>query len=567
MAHLINDEKSGQSTANSSTPLLRSERQNTNIQSASYLALPSTPNELSSSTRRPFHFPPDQQNVGQLYYGNRDLPEASVTYNRYRYYSRLSGAHSGSNSQRLQIPDHVIPFYFYIPRIGIHIETDSMGNAVIKQNSFVTIFAIWNMLMGTSLLCLPWALHKAGLLTGLILLLLMVGICCYTANLIISIPKMANLKVIEFSDVCYHLLGRSAHIISLFSSLITLIGGCIVYWVLMTNFLDHIITFVYQIVDQNVSISTNMTEVTCVDDDNYYVINNQSISNNSIIVEPNDTFYDDLNKIVPFLLAVLMGPVVSLKSVNFFMKFNIVGSLSVVYLLLFAVYKSLEWGPINVDFTNENSLHFTKLFDWNFPAFTGVLSLSLFIHNVIISLLRNNQKQENNIRDLIIAYILVGLTYLLIASLIYVSFPISKDCLKDNFLNNFESNDILAFITRAFLLLQVFSLFPLLVLMLRIQIMHLLMPNTSPGYLHIICLNAILISLCVAFALYFPKIGTIIRYVGAFSGLVYIFSLPPLAHLKAKQITGQHIPLIEYVFHYSIITIGLFNFLAQFYVQ
>ena len=200
--------KSGQNSANSLTPLLRSVRQEFGSQinyNTNGLSPNLTPNELSvsssvTSSRRPYHYPPDHQNVGQLYYGNQDVNEASIAYNRYRYYNRLSGAHSGLiDSNRLAIPDHVIPWYFYIPRIAIPFETDG-SSKVRQQTSFVTIFAIWNMLMGTSLLCLPWALHRAGLVCGIVLLIVMVGLCCYTANLIISIPKMIKLNVIEFSD-------------------------------------------------------------------------------------------------------------------------------------------------------------------------------------------------------------------------------------------------------------------------------------------------------------------------------------------------------------------------------
>ncbi|XP_054167300.1 sodium-coupled neutral amino acid transporter 9 homolog [Oppia nitens] len=560
----ISDIKSGESSVNSLTPLLRSQAQEAG-QQFNYMSIASNDFTASgSSVRRPFHYPPDQQNVGQLAYGNHNSCEASVTYNRYRYYSRLSGVHTGagmSDSNRLQIPDHVIPWYFYIPRIAIAAETT--GNKGLKQSSFVTIFAIWNILMGTSLLCLPWALHRAGLLCGLLLLVIMTGLCFYTANIIISIPHMVKLNVIEFSDAVHHLLGRFAHILSLCASLITLIGGCIVYWVLMSNFLEHIITFVYQVIEQNETISTNMSEVVCNEDKNVNIIH--IIPQNSASSDDN-VFFNDLSRVVPFLLAVLMAPIISLKSANFFMKFNVVGSVSVIYLLMFAAYKSFKWGPLNVEFTDTSSIHYTKLFDWNFSVMSGILCLALFVHNCVISLLRTNRNQQNNRRDLGIAYLLVSLTYLLIASFIYIGFPIDKNCLKDNFLDNFQSNDILAFITRAFLLLQVFSLYPLLVLMLRIQVMHLLIPNTSASYLHILFLNVVLISVCVSFALFYPHIGTIIRYCGSFSALVYIFSLPPLAYIKAKRMRGEPIPLIQSLCLYLIIIIGFLNFFAQFIV-
>lgn len=48
-------------------------------------------------------------------------------------------------------------------------------------------FAIWNTMMGTSLLSMPWALEQAGLGLGLFLMLLVAGLCLYTAYRIIQV--------------------------------------------------------------------------------------------------------------------------------------------------------------------------------------------------------------------------------------------------------------------------------------------------------------------------------------------------------------------------------------------
>jgi len=50
---------------------------------------------------------------------------------------------------------------------------------------------------------------------------------------------------IDFSHVCRYYLGRWAEILSMIFSLIALIGGAIVYWVLMSNFLFHTVTFIH----------------------------------------------------------------------------------------------------------------------------------------------------------------------------------------------------------------------------------------------------------------------------------------------------------------------------------
>jgi len=50
---------------------------------------------------------------------------------------------------------------------------------------------------------------------------------------------------VDFPDVCRHYLGRWAEILSVIFSLFALLGGAVVYWVLMSNFLYHTVTFIH----------------------------------------------------------------------------------------------------------------------------------------------------------------------------------------------------------------------------------------------------------------------------------------------------------------------------------
>ena len=53
-------------------------------------------------------------------------------------------------------------------------------------------------------------------------------------------------EVLEFSDVCRYYLGRWAEVIAFISSLLTLLGGMIVYWILISNFLYNIVAYIYR---------------------------------------------------------------------------------------------------------------------------------------------------------------------------------------------------------------------------------------------------------------------------------------------------------------------------------
>ena len=69
------------------------------------------------------------------------------------------------------------------------------------------------------------------------------------------------------------------------------------------------------------------------------------------------------------------------------------GTVSVMYLIIFVIIKSASWG-INMD-----QVEWTM--SWvirpTFPALTGLLAMSFFIHNIVINIMQNNRNQEKNV--------------------------------------------------------------------------------------------------------------------------------------------------------------------------
>ncbi|KAG8545559.1 hypothetical protein GDO81_020664, partial [Engystomops pustulosus] len=134
---------------------------------------------VDARTRRPFHIEPSY--IISL---NDDPPRitshAAAMNKRIHYYSKLAPPSEPS----LIAPDHVIPapeeIYVYSP-LGTALKIGG-GDGSEKNSSIVTIFMIWNTMMGTSILSIPWGIKQAGFTTGVIVILLM-GIltlyCCY----------------------------------------------------------------------------------------------------------------------------------------------------------------------------------------------------------------------------------------------------------------------------------------------------------------------------------------------------------------------------------------------------
>lgn len=397
------------------------------------------------------------------------------------------------------------------------------------HNSLVTIFAIWNTTMGSSLLAMSWGIHMAGLFPGIAINILVAALCLYTCHILLTVNEkhsMPGLDV-EVSHLCRDLLGKWAEILAKIFSVVVLLGADIVYMILMSNFLYNFVYFVYGLFTMPIDPLTTNSTVLCPND---------LIMKNTSLILSNSTsgagsFFErfwDLYSTVPIILSVIMFCVLNFKSPTFFTKFNSLGTISVLYLIIFVAVKAFGWGINMGDWSEELSIKPT------FTALSGMLSLSYFIHNIIISIMKNNKHQEHNGRDLSIAFGLITFTYLFIGIVFYVSFPLAKSCIQDNILNNFTKNDILTIIARVLLMFQLFTVFPLISFMLRKDILgniNQIFKNYTFGdftYCRVMVLNGCLLVICVLFACFLPKIGTLIRYTGALSGLVYIFMLPNL---------------------------------------
>ncbi|CAL7937836.1 unnamed protein product [Xylocopa violacea] len=418
-----------------------------------------------------------------------------------------------------------------------------------KQNSVVTIFSIWNTILGSSLLTIPWGIQMAGFFPGIILILVMSGLCLYTAYCLLLVHKyhgeQNNIEVIE---LCQIYLNKWAEYIAKIFSITVLLGATIAYWVLMSNFLYNSVNFIYdsiiEVSEYPVNGNTSYPpEVLCP----------KKIIYNSTNLVINDYKYEystlgplwNLYKTVPIFLGLLIFPFLNFNSPTFFTKFNSLAS---------------SWG-INM---NEIEWNTSWALKSSFPALSGMLALSFFIHNIIITIMQSNRDQSKNGRDLSIAYLLVTLTYIIVGIVFYICFPLSKTCIEDNLLNNFQKWSGITVAARIVLLFQLMTVYPLLAYMLRVQLLTSLCKTFNIGC--VVVVNVILVSICVLFAVFVPYIGTIVRYTGALSGFIYVFTLPSLLYLAILK-QQKKLSIYSVLLHISIPIVGFLNLVAQFFIR
>uniref|UniRef100_A0A7I4YDI7 Aa_trans domain-containing protein n=1 Tax=Haemonchus contortus TaxID=6289 RepID=A0A7I4YDI7_HAECO len=439
-----------------------------------------------------------------------------------------------------------------------------------KQSSFLFSFSIWNTMMGVSLLSMPWGLYQAGFAFGLFILLLMCLLCLYTSYLVVKSPESlekSDAVDVEFAKICQIYFGKPGAITALVFSIMILVGAILAYWVLMSNFIYFSGKLLYEIVHPLNTTETDEEGKCSI----HCRINNTFGSHTSVFSDSPLIFGLSFNDIwqlrltVPIYLAILVFPLLNFKSPTFFTKFNILGTISVIYLLIFNGSRLIECG-VNLNFSDLTSPNYVHNFSWNFPALTGMLTMSYFLHNAIITMLRNQRNPENNVRDLSIGYGLVAFSYTFVAFSFYAAFPLPRTCIGDNLLNNFHANNPMSAVARVLIFFQLLTILPLIMYFIRSQISCALFGTPWPGRVRVLILNSTIVCAGVLTAIFFPNIGSIIRYFGALSGLMYAYALPCMVDMRIAHRAGKLTP-VKIIICVTIMVFGAANLVAQFFIK
>jgi len=434
--------------------------------------------------------------------------------------------------------------------------------------SMSVIFSTLNTMVGSTLLAIPWGFRESGLVLGLIVFFGIGIISYYTCTLVVRTiidkqeelleqrKKDPNVQVeVDFPDVCVLVLGRWAKILALIVSIAILVGASMAYHIFMKDCLVSIV---------------------------------EGIWNVHVNQEPMLWYWNNFTAASYVILAVF--PFVNLKKLTFLIKVNTFGILFVLLLLIYVIY-SCTYALIHPESTITTALTSTsselpaaitaasapplvdymKLFNKDWSHLLGILSLSFFIHNVIASIIKDpttkpipTRKYSANSanRDIAISYILSGLVYLIPGVLGLLAFRFAPT-VQGNYLNQFSNKNIVANVARSAVLLQLLSIFPLLIYVIRVQVFTSIFGTAWPNFPLVFSLNVACCAVTTAVASFYPNVGTILRYTGAFSGLIYMYFLPILVHLVLLYKKGQ-LRWYSVIFHSCLVLMGAATLVLQF---
>lgn len=106
------------------------------------------------------------------------------------------------------------------------------------QSSLSTVFSLWNTMIGSTVVTIPWAMEQAGIVLGLrmhyVVVILGVGIIAfYTCSIIVKLGF--SMKLYDTSDLIYAMWGKWGQRITVLMSAVLLLGALMAYNVILNS--------------------------------------------------------------------------------------------------------------------------------------------------------------------------------------------------------------------------------------------------------------------------------------------------------------------------------------------
>eukprot|EP00818_Percolomonas_sp_WS_P007698 CAMPEP_0117449140 /NCGR_PEP_ID=MMETSP0759-20121206/7786_1 /TAXON_ID=63605 /ORGANISM="Percolomonas cosmopolitus, Strain WS" /LENGTH=353 /DNA_ID=CAMNT_0005241595 /DNA_START=364 /DNA_END=1425 /DNA_ORIENTATION=+ len=315
----------------------------------------------------------------------------------------------------------------------------------------------------------------------------------------------------DFGEVCVEVLGKWSRWLALIVSCVILVGASIAYHIFMKDCL-------LSVVDGIFSLNKN--------DGKWYW---------------NDYW-------AAGAVFLVLFPLVNFKKLTLLVKFNSFGVFFVLFLIMYIIYacvmeiiKTSHVHPPLPHPHDKLQPGGIILFGRNCAHLLGILSLSFFIHNVISSILKNQKPSKTSLqtnRDVFGAFFMAALTYGIPGVLGVIAFRYEPS-IEQNFLNQFANHDIPATVARFAVMLQLLSIYPLLIYIIRVQVFGFLLNKQYPGFFWVLGQSFVCCMITALFAAFFPHVGVVLQYCGAICGLVYLYILPITLHVKQLYIDAK----------------------------
>ena len=393
-----------------------------------------------------------------------------------------------------------------------------------KLSSFQIVFSIWNTMIGSSIVSIPYNVYCTGIIPTIFIGLLYGFICYLTCAVVVRLGgKEEEFAVIVYKYFYYGFGPRAAkvgRIMQITFNLMINTGATFIYFLIINQNLYPCICLFLRIF----KVDLDGEDITP-----YF--------------DRFSLFYCAL------LVSCIVFPLTILREMHFLAKFNSYGIYFVSALLIFVIYtgiKSLATDTFhfeymeNIEGSKDRNLF---LFGTNPGILTGTLSIGMFCHSVILPLMKNNRNPKNNQRDLFLGYVCVTLTYIIIGIMGYIGFSGSdySPDFKQNWFRFFKSDNYFILVLRILNVIQLTSIFPILFYVVRTQLFTTFFKSYLKKKAAIIIFSVSLLCLCIIILyLCYDILGKLIAYIGAGTALILVYTIAPLMNMINYYI--RHLP-------------------------
>ena len=407
-------------------------------------------------------------------------------------------------------------------------EAGSNNEEPKKVNSFNTVLSIWNNMIGSSTVVLPYNVFYCGIIPAIILCIIYGLICFYTCKVYydfgINEPDFSTTIEKYFKRKFgpkIAKIGKNTQI--LFCTLITL-GGLLIYFLIVSQNLYPIVCLILNKIFKTEIDSKNL--------------------------EPEFGRFSLIY--LGIILAFFLFPLTVKKDVGFLVKLSSFGIYFISILIIFVIYTGIS-SLINTNFhldyiknKTDSKERYLYLFGQNPGDFTGTLSMGYFCHTAILPILKTNKNQKNNIRDLALGYIFVGLTFSLCGIMGYIGFSGKKFDVdfQKNWFYFFDYDDYFTLVFRLMSVFQLMSVFPILVYIVRFQSFNFFFGNEYPSKKHVYIYGVSILILCLTVVYFlYDFLNKLIGFIGATTSLILIYTFPPIIKMISyyMSLAGENI--------------------------
>eukprot|EP00727_Mastigamoeba_balamuthi_P011015 m51a1_g6536 hypothetical protein (740) ;mRNA; r:33905-41827 len=384
--------------------------------------------------------------------------------------------------------------------------------------TFTTIFAVWNTMIGSSLLSFPWGFTNAGLAGGIAVVVAMGFVTWYTMYLVLINGEGQS----DFIDVCAKYLGKPGRWIAWFGSVIILFGADTVMTILLTSTIFKLSSGFYSLAHHGDGL-------------------------------PHVSYWNERSA-KAILAAVLVLPLVAVPSFKFAVRMCSCGAAGMMFILVTIVISA----ALNWDAKADKSWGVEPKFYY----LAGIACLCFFAHNFVLQV-THGRELKKAVRDSSIGFALGVLTVLSTGAFAYASIGSQ---MPQNYFDYYSATYPLIMCSRIALLVQVCGIMPMSFGILRSQAIGAVIGTSRAEAIGIgwrFLFALVLIPAMGVIAVFFGRIGDVMRFVGAVSGFLYVFLLPIGVDFMVRRSKGS-VGVVRTAVHGALLLLGLVIIAAQF---